>query len=82
MIEIVDIVLEIVHPTFFDKNLVYRIPRQTNKISSKKKTKINLQLNIQIMLYNLLLINIIQDNEELDNYLHEYFDLLISYNVN
>jgi hypothetical protein len=82
MIEIVGIVLEIVHPTLFDKNLVYKIPK-TNKFDFQYENKNkNLLLNVQIMLYNHLRVNIVQDNEELDNYVHEYFDLLISYNVN
>ena len=48
---------------------------------SKTRNEI-LPLNVQIMLYNRLRVNKVRDNEELDNYLHEYFDLLISYNVN
>jgi hypothetical protein len=39
MIEIVGIVLEIVHPTLFDRNSVYKIPKQTNHtLNAKTKT--------------------------------------------
>jgi len=46
MIETVDIVLEIVHPTLFDKNLVYRIPIQINNIL-KKKSKNKTELTVE-----------------------------------
>lgn len=67
MIEIVDIVLDNLHPTFFGRNWVYKIPT-TNQSVLHSLLHLNLQLNIQIMLYNHLQVNKVPDNEELDNH--------------
>jgi hypothetical protein len=64
MIEIVGIVLEIVHPTLFDKNSVYKIPKQINSNINTHNNKKNLLWNVQIMLYNHLRVNKVRDSEE------------------